>query len=101
MILGRVIGNVVSVVKDPSYQGFKLMVVQELNIDGSNAGKPYISADLIGVGPGETVMITNGTSSRATDETYERPIDSVIIAKIDKLIFKDGELNLKEIDPAS
>jgi ethanolamine utilization protein EutN len=101
MILGRIIGNVVSVVKDPSYQGFKLMVVQEINIDGSNAGKSYISADLIGVGPGETVMVTNGTSSRATDETYERPIDSVIIAKIDRLIFKDRELELKDIDPAS
>jgi ethanolamine utilization protein EutN len=101
MILGRVIGNVVSVVKDPSYQGFKLMVVQELNINGSNAGKAYISADLIGVGPGETVMVTNGTSSRATDETYERPIDSVIIAKIDRLIFKDGELELKDTDPSS
>jgi ethanolamine utilization protein EutN len=101
MILGRIIGNMVSVIKDPSYEGFKLMVVQELNIDGSNNGKSYISADLIGVGPGETVMVTNGTSSRATDETYEKPIDSVIIAKIDRLIFKDRELDLKDMDPAS
>jgi len=101
MILGRIIGNVVSVVKDPSYQGFKLMVVQEINIDGSNAGKLYISADLIGVGPGETVMVTNGTSSRATDETHEKPIDSVIIAKIDKLIFRDKELDLKDTDTSS
>ena len=29
MILGKVIGNVVSVIKDKSYMVFKLMVVQE------------------------------------------------------------------------
>jgi microcompartment protein CcmK/EutM len=100
MILGRVIGNVVSVVKDPSYKSFKLMVVHELNIDGSYAERSYISADLIGVGPGETVMVTNGTSSRATEETDERPIDSVIIAKIDRLIFKDSELELDDAEPS-
>lgn len=100
MIIGRVIGNVVSVVKDPSYESFKLMVVQEMDIDGSYAERSYIAADLIGVGPGETVMVTNGTSSRATEETYERPIDSVIIAKIDRLIFKDSELELTDTEPS-
>jgi microcompartment protein CcmK/EutM len=98
MILGRVIGNVISVVKDPAYKGFKLMVVKEMDIDGSYAERSFISADLIGVGPGETVMVTNGTSSRATDETYEKPIDSVIIAKIDRLIFNDRELDLRDPD---
>jgi len=100
MIIGRVIGNVVSVIKDPAYKSFKLMVVKELNIDGSYAESSYISADLIGVGPGETVMVTNGTSSRATGQTYERPVDSVIIAKIDRLIFKDRELLLTDTEPS-
>ena len=94
MIVGRVIGNILSVIKDPSYKGFKLMVVHEINIDGSDAEKFFIAADLIGVGPGETVMVTCGTSSRATKETHEKPIDSVIIATIDKLIFKDSEVDL-------
>ncbi len=94
MIIGRVIGNVVSVVKDPSYEGFKLMVVKEMDVDGSFAEKSYIAADLIGVGVDETVMVTNGTSSRATEETHEKPIDSVIIAKINKLIFIDSEVDL-------
>ncbi|MCL5071629.1 MAG: EutN/CcmL family microcompartment protein [Actinobacteria bacterium] len=94
MILGRVIGNVVAVIKDPSYTGFKLMVVQELNIDGTYDKNFFISADLIGVGVDEIVLVTNGTSSRATVETFEKPIDSVIIAKIDKLIFEDTEVDL-------
>ena len=95
MILGRVIGNVVSVIKDSSYDGFKLLVVQEMNIDGTYDDNFYISADLIGVGNDEVVMVTCGTSSRATKETHEKPIDSVIVAKINRLIFKDREVELK------
>ena len=94
MILGRVIGNVISVIKDESYVGFKLLVVQELDINGNYNKNFYISADLIGVGVDEIVLVTNGTSSRATSETFEKPIDSVIIAKIDKLIFEDREIDL-------
>ena len=95
MIIGRVIGNVVSVIKDSSYEGFKLMVVQEMNIDGTYGDDFCISADLIGVGNDEVVMVTCGTSSRATEDTYEKPIDSVIIAKINRLIFKDREVELE------
>lgn len=95
MIMGKVIGNVVSVIKDSAYDGFKLLVVREMNIDGSFDKNFYISVDLIGVGNDEIVLVTNGTSARATDITYEKPIDSVIIAKLDKLIFKDSELDLE------
>ena len=94
MILGRVIGNVVSVIKDGSYRDFKLLVVQELNLDGSYDNNFYISADLIGVGTDEIVLVTVGISSRATKETFEKPIDSVIIAKIDKLIFENSEIDI-------
>ncbi len=94
MILGRVIGNVITVIKDRSYVGFKLMIVQELNIDGTITDNFFISADLVGIGIDEIVLVTNGTSSRATEITYEKPIDSVIIAIIDKLIFIDKEIDL-------
>ncbi len=93
--MGKVIGNIVSVIKDRSYHGFKLLIVQEMNIDGTYDKNFYISVDLIGVGNNEIVLVTNGTSSRATDMTHEKPIDSVIIAKLDKLIFEDGEVDLE------
>ena len=95
MIIGRVIGNIESIIKDDSFEGFKLMIVQEINLDGTYDKNFYISVDLIGVGDGEIVMVTNGTSSRATEETYEKPIDSIIIAKINKIIFKDREVDLE------
>jgi len=95
MILGKVIGNVVSVVKDKKYHGVKLLIVQEINIKGEFEGNFYVSADLIGVGVDEVVMVVNGTAARSSEETKDKGIDSIIVAKIDKLIFQDKEIILE------
>ncbi len=94
MMLGRVIGNVVSVIKDENYHGLKLMVVQELDMEGNFKGNYVVSADLIGVGIDEVVMVANGTPARATEETKNWGLDSIIVAKIEKLIFKEREVIL-------
>ncbi len=95
MMLGRVIGNVVSVIKDENYKGLKLLVVQELDMEGSFKDKFVISADLIGVGIHEVVMVANGTPARATQETKNIGLDSIIVAKIEKLIFEGREVDLQ------
>ncbi|MDD3776652.1 MAG: EutN/CcmL family microcompartment protein [Actinomycetota bacterium] len=94
MMLGKVIGNVVSVIKDENYKGLKLMVIQEMDMDGGYKPNFVVAADLIGVGIDETVMVANGTPARATEETKSVGLDSIIVAKIEKLIFEDRELNL-------
>ena len=95
MILGKVIGNVVAVVKDEKYIGIKLLIVQEINIDGDFKKNFFVSADLIGVGVDEIVMVVNGSAARKSEETKDKGIDSIIVAKIEKLIFEDREINLK------
>ncbi|MGM0366656.1 MAG: EutN/CcmL family microcompartment protein [Actinomycetota bacterium] len=94
MMLGRVIGNVVSVIKDENYNGLKLMVVAELDMEGNFKGNFVVSADLIGVGIDEVVMVANGTPARATEETKNMGLDSIIVAKIEKLIFENRQVNL-------
>jgi len=94
MMLGRVIGNVVSVIKDENYNGLKLMVVQELDMEGNFKDNFVVSADLIGVGIDEVVMVVNGTPARATEETKNMGLDSIIVAKIEKLIFENKQVNL-------
>jgi len=95
MILGKVIGNIVSVVKDEKYKGLKLLVIQEVNFEGLLESNFYISADLIGVGVHEVVMVVNGTPARSSDETFDKGVDSIIVAKIEKIIFEDKLLELK------
>ncbi len=97
LILGRFISNVVSLVKTEDYDGFKLILIQEIDFNGKPQENIYVSVDLIGVGIDEIVLAANETSSRGTELTYKRSIDSVTIAKIETQIFEDGEADIDKL----
>ena len=85
MVLGQVVGNVVSTQKNEKLVGKKLLIVKAVDLKG-NLLEPFVVAvDIVGVGIGEKVLVVNGSSARQTDETKDRSIDSVIIAKVDSI----------------
>ncbi|GAF82051.1 unnamed protein product [marine sediment metagenome] len=85
MVLGQVVGNVVSTQKDEKLIGKKLLIVKAIDLKG-NLLEPFVVAvDIVGVGIGERVLVVNGSSARHTDETKDRTIDSVIVAKVDSI----------------
>ncbi|MCE5329033.1 EutN/CcmL family microcompartment protein [bacterium] len=85
MVLGKVIGSVVATQKDPGLIGKKLLLVKAIDLE-DNLLEPFVIAvDAVGVGIGEKVLVVNGSSARMTDETRERSIDSVIVAKVDSM----------------
>ena len=94
MIIGKVIGNVITTIKDPKYSGYKLLVVQEMNAYGEFEKNFYISADLIGIGIDEVVMLVNGAAARTSVETNNIGFDSVITAKIETIVFEDKTIKL-------
>ncbi|MEE2904411.1 MAG: EutN/CcmL family microcompartment protein [Myxococcota bacterium] len=57
MILGRVIGNVVSSAKHESYIGHKILIVQPIDEDGASSGKPFLAVDNAQAGEGDTVLV--------------------------------------------
>ena len=52
MLIGRVIGDVVATQKVPSHEGRKILVVQPLNLDGTDRGDPVLALDAVGAGIG-------------------------------------------------
>ena len=60
MQLARVIGDVVSTMKDRSLQGQKLLLLQPLTPAGAAAGRPLVAVDAAGAGAGETVFFVRG-----------------------------------------
>jgi len=94
MIIGKVIGNVVTTIKDPKYSGYKLLVVQEMNVYGEFEKNFYIAADLIGIGIDEVVMLVNCAAARTSVETSNLGFDSVVTAKIETIIFEDKIIRL-------
>ncbi|TET51563.1 MAG: ethanolamine utilization protein EutN [Actinomycetota bacterium] len=85
MVLGQVVGNVVSTQKDEKLIGKKLLIVKAIDLKGNLLESFVVAVDIVGVGIGEKVLVVNGSSARHTDETKDRTIDSVIVAKVDSI----------------
>lgn len=85
MVLGQVVGNVVSTQKNEKLIGKKLLIVKAIDLDGKFLEPFVVAVDLVGVGIGEKVLVVNGSSARQTDETRDRTVDSVIVAKVDSI----------------
>ena len=83
MILGKVTGTIVATQKDAKLIGSKLMVVQDVNLDGDVDRKYTVAVDAVGAGIGEIVLIATGSSARQTAVTSNKPVDAVIMAIVD------------------
>ena len=83
MVLGQVVGSVVATQKDKSLLSKKLLIVKSIDLDGNLLDSFVVAVDVVGVGVGEKVLVVSGSSARQTEETKDRSIDSVIIAKVD------------------
>jgi microcompartment protein CcmK/EutM len=83
MQLARVIGTVVSTIKNESLQGRKLLVVQTLDKDLRPAGKPMVAVDSIGAGIGELVFWCRGREASFPFKREDTPTDCTIVGIVD------------------
>jgi len=86
MKVGKVIGNIWATRKEPLLEGYKLLLVQPINIiDGSKDRVPIVAADIIGAGIGETVIYVGGSSARNAAASSDTPVDATIVGIVDDL----------------
>ncbi len=95
MLLGQVIGTVVSTQKESSLDGLKFMLVRAVDEDRKPTGATVVAADAVGCGVGELVLYACGSSARQTRITDKRPVDAVIMAIVDQ-VEVGGELKYKK-----
>ena len=57
MLIARVVGELTATRKHPSHEGCKLLLVQPLNLDGSNRGDPVVAVDAVDAGVGDKVLL--------------------------------------------
>ena len=91
MQLARVVGTVVATRKEPNLQGLKLLLVRPIDEEGHETGNVVVSADVVGAGPHEIVLIAAGSSARQTTATDKKPVDSVVMAIVDSWSVGDTE----------
>ena len=86
MLIGLVIGEVVATQKVASHQGRKILVVQPVNLDGSDRGEPVLALDAVDAGVGERVLLTTeGFSAMTAVGRPNSPIDAAVIGVIDSI----------------
>jgi len=84
VLIARVIGDVVASQKVPSHEGRKILVVQPLDLDGSDRGDAVLALDAVGAGVGERVLLsTEGFSAMTAVGRPNSPIDAAVIGVID------------------
>jgi len=93
MLIARVIGDVVATQKAPSHEGRKILVVQPLNLDGSDRGEAVLALDAVDAGIGERVLVsTEGYSAMTAVGRPNSPIDMAVIGVIDSIDLVQGTL---------
>ncbi len=86
MDLGRVVGTVVASRKAPGLEGIRLLVVQPIQPDGSDHGRPIIAADAVhSAGPDTKVWFTSSREAAISLPEPFVPVDHAIVGIVDQV----------------
>ncbi len=84
MILGKVVGTVVSTRKESVLSGLTMLAVVPIDLKtGDLKSGGVVAIDAVGAGVGEVVLYASGSSARQTEVTNNRPVDATIMAIVD------------------
>jgi len=91
MLIARVIGELVATQKHSSHEGCKVLLVQPLNLDGSDRGDAVVALDAVDAGVGDRVLlVTEGFSAMTAVGRPQSPIDMAVIGFIDQIDLLPG-----------
>jgi microcompartment protein CcmK/EutM len=91
MIFGQVAGTVVSTQRGDTLRGGRHLLVRSCSHTGKPAGEYLVVLDALGAGPGEIVLVSQGSSARQTEISDAQPVDAVVIGLVD-LVEERGKI---------
>lgn len=83
MLIGKVVGSVVSTRKDEKLESQKLLLLQIFDQQNKPKDQYVVAVDSVGAGTEDMVLYAAGSSARQTTQTDGKPCDAVIMAIID------------------
>ena len=81
MLIGKIVGSVVSTRKNEKLIGSKFMIVETAEEMGRS--ERIVAIDNVGAGIGETVLVATGSAARIGCDREHAPIDAAIVGIID------------------
>jgi ethanolamine utilization protein EutN len=86
MIIGKVVGTVVTTISHPDFKNRKLLVVQPLILEGDTADGDFIALDNSYAGIGDTVLVNReGNGARQILNNPDGSVISVIVGIVDSV----------------
>ena len=85
MNLGTVVGTIVCNSRNDGISGAKYLLVEKSNEKGEKKGDYLVALDLVGAGYNELVLLAEGSSARETAETFNKPMDAIIVGIVDRI----------------
>lgn len=90
MLICRVIGDIVSTVKNAEFRGKKILIVQPLSLEGEDTGQAFLALDSVEAGMGDRVLVMReGGSARIVFNNNAIPIQAVITGIVDGLAINE------------
>lgn len=84
MYIGLVIGTVVATIKHEAFAGRKLLLVDQLDLDGQPSGEYDICVDVVQAGVGDRVLVMDeGNGARQILQRAVAPVRAVVVGVID------------------
>ncbi len=86
MIIGEVVGTVVSTVKHYKMEGRKLLLVQPLDLEGKAQGRGLLTIDSVDAGVGDRVLVVlEGRAAGVALGRSSGPVDAAIVGVVDSV----------------
>ncbi|MDQ8188238.1 EutN/CcmL family microcompartment protein [Pelagicoccus sp. SDUM812002] len=86
MILGKIVGNVTSAACHPGLDGIRMLLCEVLDNQGLGTGRIIGTADWIGAGDGDTVLInSDGDAVQVYAKNPQAPLRNVVMGIVDQL----------------
>jgi ethanolamine utilization protein EutN len=86
MILGKVVGTVVTTLSHPDYKNRRLLVVQPLVLEGEQPDEDFLALDSTQAGIGDTVLVNReGNGARQVLNNPDACVISVIVGIVDSV----------------
>ena len=86
MLIGRVIGNLVSTQKDAKLEGSKLLLVQPLDLQGQPRGVAVLAIDSVDAGVGDRVLLVQeGRAAQLALDRGTAAVDAAVIGVVDEV----------------
>ena len=82
MLMGKVVGHIVSTRKNEKLVGSKILEVRLIENE-KDTDKFLIALDSVGAGIGARVLITTGSGARLALDNTTAPTDAVIVGIVD------------------